>query len=177
MYGGCLLCPLYPLLLKNNNWFTDKHELLMDIARTAWFFLILKLVRNLIDSLVRNFKNCKIVLSESPNLAMTLVPDFFLARLVGTIYRLEGLNKTLIECTSALISVICLPQEHRITIFATRRKKLMLPKPWTDWRSSREQSSWGNMYIKYVHQIHSKSSSFSASAKIAWGGGGGGTPL
>ena len=134
MYGGCLLCPLYPLLLKNNNWFTDKHELLMDIARTAWFFLILKLVRNLIDSLVRNFKNCKIVLSESPNLAMTLVPDFFLARLVGTIYRLEGLNKTLIECTSALISpqlisVICLPQEHRITIFATRRKKLMLPKP------------------------------------------------
>ena len=58
----------------------------------------------------------------------TIVPDFFLARLVETIYRLEGLNKRLIECTSALIissqliSVICLPQEHRITIFATRRK-------------------------------------------------------
>ena len=117
MYGGCLLCPLYPLLLKNNNWFTDKHELLMDIARTAWFFLILKLVRNLIDSLVRNFKNCKIVLSElSPNLAMILVPDFFLARLVGTIYRLEGLNKTLIECTSALIS----PQHYLCNLFAPR---------------------------------------------------------
>ena len=45
------------------------------------------------NSLVRNFK---IVLSElSPNLAMILVPDFFLTRLVGTIYRLEGLNKRL----------------------------------------------------------------------------------
>ena len=49
------------------------------------------------NSLVRNFKNFKIVLSElSPNLAMILVPDFFLTRLVGTIYRLEGLNKRLI---------------------------------------------------------------------------------
>ena len=39
----------------------------------------------------------KIVLSElSPNLAMTLVPDFFLTRMVGTIYPLEGLNKGLI---------------------------------------------------------------------------------
>ena len=134
MYGGCLLCPLYPLLLKNNNWFTDKHELLMDIARTAWFFLILKLVRNLIDSLVRNFKNCKIVLSESPNLAMTLVPDFFLARLVGTIYRLEGLNKTLIECTSALIN---LAPAYLCNLFAPRtpnyyfrnaKKKINAPK-------------------------------------------------
>ena len=33
----------------------------------------------------------------------TIVPDFFLVRLVETIYRLEGLNKRLIECTSALI--------------------------------------------------------------------------
>ena len=33
----------------------------------------------------------------------TIVPDFFLARLVETIYWLEGLNKRLIECTSALI--------------------------------------------------------------------------
>ena len=31
-----------------------------------------------------------------PNLAMIPVPDFFLTRLVGTIYRLEGLNKRLI---------------------------------------------------------------------------------
>ena len=49
------------------------------------------------NSLVRNFKNFKIVLSElSPNLAMILVPDFFLTRLDGAIYRLEGLNKRLI---------------------------------------------------------------------------------
>ena len=49
------------------------------------------------NSLVRDFKNFKIVLSElSLNLAMILVPDFFLTRLVGTIYRLEGLNKRLI---------------------------------------------------------------------------------
>ena len=49
------------------------------------------------NSLVRNFKNFKMVLSElSPNLAMILVPDFFLTRLVGTVYRLEGLNKRLI---------------------------------------------------------------------------------
>ena len=36
----------------------------------------------------------KIVLSElSPNLAMILVPDVFLTRLVGTIYQLEELKK------------------------------------------------------------------------------------
>ena len=48
------------------------------------------------NGLVRNFKNFKIVLSElSPNLAMIQVPDIFLTCLVGTIYRLEGLNKRL----------------------------------------------------------------------------------
>ena len=48
-------------------------------------------------SLGEAFKNFKIVLSElSLNLAMILVPDFFSTRLVGTIYRLEGLNKKLI---------------------------------------------------------------------------------
>ena len=84
-------------------------------------------------------RNFKIVLQElSSNLAMILVPDFFLTCLVGTIYWLEGLNKRLISCTSALIispqliSVTCFPQEHRITIFAMQRKKLMLPKPKTD---------------------------------------------
>ena len=51
----------------------------------------------LTQQLSGKFKNFKIVLSElSPNLAMILVPDFFLSRLVGTIYRLEGLNKRLI---------------------------------------------------------------------------------
>ena len=45
---------------------------------------------------MRNFKNFKIVPSElSPNLAMIRVPDIFLTCLVGTIYRLEGLNKRL----------------------------------------------------------------------------------
>ena len=69
------------------------------------------------NSLVRNFK---IVLQElSSNLALILVPDFLLTCLVGTIYRLEGLNK---GCSSALInspqfiSATCLPQEHRISI-------------------------------------------------------------
>ena len=51
----------------------------------------------LTQQLRRNFKNFKIVLSEwSPNLAIILVADFFLTGLVGTIYRLEGLNKRLI---------------------------------------------------------------------------------
>ena len=51
----------------------------------------------LTQQLSGKFKNFKIVLSElSPNLAMILVLDFFLPRLVGTIYRLEGLNKRLI---------------------------------------------------------------------------------
>ena len=49
------------------------------------------------NSVVRNFKNFKIVLSElSLNLAMIRVPDFFLTRLVGTRYWLEGLKKRLI---------------------------------------------------------------------------------
>ena len=47
--------------------------------------------------IVRNFKNFKIVLSKlSLILRMIRVPDIFLTRLAGTIYRLEGLNKRLI---------------------------------------------------------------------------------
>ena len=90
---------------------------------------------------MRNFKNCKkrairVITQSSYD---TIVPDCFLARLVETIYRLEGLNKRLIECTSALIissqliSVICLPQEHRNYYFRNAKKKLMLPKPRTDY--------------------------------------------
>ena len=46
------------------------------------------------NSLVRNFKNFKIVLSElSLNLAMIRALDIFLTRLVGTIYRLEATGK------------------------------------------------------------------------------------
>ena len=49
------------------------------------------------NSSVRNFKNFKIVLSElSLNIAMILLPDFFLTCLVETICLLEGLNKRLI---------------------------------------------------------------------------------
>ena len=83
------------------------------------------------QQLRRNFKNFETMRAESSlrTLAMILVPDFFLTRLVGTIYRLEVLNKKLIWCTSALIIssqlivVLCLSQEQRITIFATRRKR------------------------------------------------------
>ena len=83
------------------------------------------------QQLRRNFKNFEIMRAESSlrTLAMILVPDFFLTRLVGTIYRLEGLNKKLIWCTSALIIssqlivVLCLSQEQRITISATWRKR------------------------------------------------------
>ena len=51
------------------------------------------------NSLVKNFKNFKIVLSElSPNLAMILVPDFFLTQItrLGQFNGLERLNKRLI---------------------------------------------------------------------------------
>ena len=42
-------------------------------------------------------------------------------------------NLSALIISPQLSSVICLPQKHRITIFATRRKKLMLPKPRTDY--------------------------------------------
>ena len=48
------------------------------------------------NSLVINYKNYKIALSELPlNQAMIRVPDIFLIPLVGTTFRLEGLNKRL----------------------------------------------------------------------------------
>ena len=71
---------------------------------------------------------------------MILVPDFFLTRLVGTIYRLDGLKKRLISCISALI--ISPPPAYLCNLFAPRtpnyyfrnaKKKLMLPKPGTDY--------------------------------------------
>ena len=52
---------------------------------------------NIGQSLEQEIPSSEIVLSElSRNLAMILVPDFFLTRMVGTIYPLEGLNKRLI---------------------------------------------------------------------------------
>ena len=48
------------------------------------------------QSLVTNYKKYKIALSElSLNQAMIRVPDIFLIPLVGTTFRLEGLNKKL----------------------------------------------------------------------------------
>ena len=92
------------------------------------------------NSLVRNFKNFKIVLSElSPNLAMILVPDFFLTRLVGTIYRLEGLNKRLIlmyVCINHLApAYFCNLIAPRTPSYYFRNAKnnFMLPKPRTDY--------------------------------------------
>ena len=48
------------------------------------------------NSLVINYKNTKIVLSElSLNQATIRVPDIILIPVVGTTFRLEGLNKRL----------------------------------------------------------------------------------
>ena len=87
------------------------------------------------NSLVRNFKNFKIVL----NLAMIRVPDVFLTRLVGTIYRLEELNKRLIFM---YVCINYLAPAYVCNLFAPRppnyyfrnaKKNLMLPKPITDY--------------------------------------------
>ena len=87
-----------------------------------------------LNSLVRNFKNFKIVLSElSPNLAMILVPDF-LTSLVGTIYRLKA--NLMYKCINNLASVyLCNLFAPRTPnyYFRNAKKKLMLPKPRTDY--------------------------------------------
>ena len=51
--------------------------------------------------------------------------------LADLIHRLEGLSALIIS--PQLISITCLSQEHRISIFKTRRKSYMLPKPRTDY--------------------------------------------
>ena len=93
------------------------------------------------NSLVRNFKNFKTVLSElSLNLAIihVLAPDFFLTRLFGTIYQLEGLKRKayMYKCINNLA------QAYLCNLFVTRipnydfcnaKKKLLLPKPKTDY--------------------------------------------
>ena len=76
----------YALQLKYTKVLSSHNSIIAALYGMAWP-----------NSLVRNFKNFKIVLSElSPNLAMTRVPDIFLTRLVGTIYWLEGLKKRLL---------------------------------------------------------------------------------
>ena len=77
------------------------------------------------NSLVRNFKNYKIVLSDSSlNLAMILVPDFFLTRLVGVFMIIS----------SQLISVcnLFVPVTSSYN-FRNAKKKLFRPKPRTDY--------------------------------------------
>ena len=105
------------------------------------------------------------MLSELPlNLAMIRVPDIFLTRLVGIIYRSEGLNKRLILCTSALIispqliSEICLPQQHRITNFATPRKKITLPEPRTDYLKRSFSYSGALLWKNFPDEIHTSNS-------------------
>ena len=73
-------------------------------------------------------------------------------RLVGTIYRLEWLNKKLTECTSTLIispqliCVICLPPNY---YFRNAKKKLMLPKQRTDYLK-RSFSYHNTLYLRRV---------------------------
>ena len=68
---------------------------------------------------------------------LILVADFSLTRLVGAIYyRVRGAKQKanlmyrFINNLAQLISVICLPQEHRVT---DAKKKLMLQKPRSDY--------------------------------------------
>ena len=72
---------------------------------------------------------------------MIRVPDIFLTRLVGTIYRLEGLNKRLI-LKSVGINYLALKLAYLCNLFAPRtpnyyfrkaKKTLMLAKPRTDY--------------------------------------------
>ena len=92
------------------------------------------------DDLMQQLSEKLVVLSELwLNLAMIWVPDIFLTRLVGTIYRLEGLNKRLILM---YVCINYLAQAYLCNLFALRtpnyyfriaKKNLMLPKPRTDY--------------------------------------------
>ena len=93
------------------------------------------------NSLVRNFKNFKIVLSElSLNLAMIRVPDFFLTRLVGTRYWLDRrarqkanlMYKCINNLAPAYLCNLFAPRTPNY-YFRNAKKKLMLPKPRTDY--------------------------------------------
>ena len=85
--------------------------------------LIIAALMALPNSSVKNFKNYKIALSDSSlNLAMILVPDFFLTRLVGVLI-----------ISPQLISVcnLFVPRTPSYN-FRNAKKKLFLPKPRTD---------------------------------------------
>ena len=73
----------------------------------------------------------------------TIVPDFFLARLDETIYWLEGLNKRLIECTSALIissQLISVPAYHPVRSVRSQLRKNMIKS----WDNRMESASLGS---------------------------------
>ena len=80
------------------------------------------------------------MLSElSPNLGMILVPDFFLTRLVGTIYQLEELKKKgnlmykfINNLAPAYLCNSFAPRTPNY-YFRNAKKKLMLPKPLNDY--------------------------------------------
>ena len=90
------------------------------------------------NSLVRNFKNFKIVLSElSPNLAMILVPDFFSLGLDNLSDRRAKQKANLMyKCINNLApAYLCNLFAPRTPnyYFRNAKKKLMLPKPRTDY--------------------------------------------
>ena len=116
------------------------------------------------NSLVRNFKNLKIVLSElSPNLAMILVPDFFLTRLFGTIYPLEGLKNAnlMYECINNLApAYLCNLFAPRTPnyYFRNAKKKLMLPKPKTDYLKRSFSYSGALLWNNFPEEIRTSNS-------------------
>ena len=110
------------------------------------------------NSLVKSFK---VLLSElSLNIAMIFIPDFFLTRLVGSIYlRAKQMAYLMYKCINnlpQLISENCLPQLR--TPNYDLRTKNWLPEEWLQlrWRYSMEQSSWGNTYIKFRRFLYEK---------------------
>ena len=113
---------------------------------------------------MRNFKNfIKIVLSElSLNLAMTLVPNFYLTRLVGTIYPSEGLNKRLIQChmvSPQLISVCNLfaPRTPNCD-FRNAKNNLMFPKLRADYLKRRFSYSGAILWNNLPEEIRTSNS-------------------
>ena len=84
------------------------------------------------NSVVRNFKNFEIMQLElSPNPAMILVPDFFVTRLLGTIYWLPLRDKKRLiwnKCINNLApAYLCYLFAPR-TLFSQREEKNNDPK-------------------------------------------------
>ena len=81
------------------------------------------------NSLVRNFKNFKIVLSElSLNLAMIRVPDFFLTRLVGTRYWLDRRARQKANLMYKCINNLAPAYLCNLSLFSQGQEKINVPK-------------------------------------------------